>query len=159
SLLPRIRENILENSKHLNAFRLFEIGREIHKQTQGLPEEVPHIAAAIYAREGDGSPGLFELKRLAECLMPDCEVALVSARRFEHPLRAASVHWRGEEVGRLFELHPSLGVEGRAAILDVDLRMLERLDHCEKKYQPLRRFPVSAFDLSVIVPLREPVGE
>ena len=34
SLLPELRANVLENSKHFDAFRIFEIGREIHKQPQ-----------------------------------------------------------------------------------------------------------------------------
>ena len=58
-------------------------------------------AAAIYAREGDGRARLFELKRLAECLMKDCEVTQAAPRAFEHPQRADTVQWRGETVGRL----------------------------------------------------------
>ena len=159
SLLPGIRNNIHDNSRHLAGFRLFEIGREIHPRDGAQPREIPHLAAAVYAREGDGSAGLFDLKRLAECLMPESEVNASSARSFEHPERAATVHWRGQEIGRLFELHPSLGVEGRAAVLDLDLQLVERLDQREIKYQPLRRFPTSAFDLSVVTGMREPVGE
>ena len=158
SLLPGIHKNILENSRRLNSFRLFEIGREIHPSRELLPEEIPHFAAAIYSRDGDGSANLFELKRLAECLMPNCEVRLTAARPFEHPERAAEIIWRDEIIGRLFELHPSLGVEGRAAILDLDLACLQRLDVHEVRYQPLRRFPTSAFDLSVVAPLRDPAG-
>jgi phenylalanyl-tRNA synthetase beta chain len=159
SLLPGIHKNILENSRRLNSFRLFEIGREIHPSRELLPEEIPHFAAAIYTRDGDGSANLFELKRLAECLMPECELRQGAAvRPFEHPERAAEVLWRDENIGRLFELHPSLGVEGRAAILDLDLALIERLDHREVRYQPLRRFPTSAFDLSVVAPLRDPAG-
>ena len=158
SLIPGVWKDILENSKHLASFRLFEIGREIHKKDSGLPDEVPHLAAAIYARD-DGAAGLFELKRLAECVMRDCEARPAQAREFEHPERTADIVWRGETVGRIFELHPSLGVEGRAAILDVDLAAAERLDSGQKKYQPLRRFPVSAFDLSVVTATRQPVGE
>jgi phenylalanyl-tRNA synthetase beta chain len=158
SLLPGIHKNILENSRRLHSFRLFEIGREIHPTREQLPEEIPHFAAGIYSREGDGSANLFELKRLGECLMSGCEVRGSVARPFEHPERAAEVHWRGESVGRLFELHPSLGVEGRAAILDLNLALLLRLDTREVRYQPLGRFPTSAFDLSVIAPLRDPSG-
>ena len=159
SLLPGIRKNILENSRHLTSFRLFEIGREIHPRTGSLPEETPHLVAAIYAREGDGSAGLFELKRLGECLMPGSEANSTRARPFEHPERAASVHWRGEQIGRLFELHPSMGIEGRAALIDLNLQLMERLDQREIKYQQLRRFPTSAFDLSVVAGMREPVGQ
>ncbi len=159
SLLPGIRKNILDNSRRLNSFRLFEIGREIHPRPEGLPEEIPHLAAAMYEREGDGAASLFELKRLAECLMPGCTVRPAAARSFEHPERAAIVAWRGANVGRLFELHPALGVEGRAAVLDLNLAETQRLDSDERRYQPLRRFPTSAFDLSVVADLRQPAGE
>ncbi len=159
SLLPAIRKNIIENSRRFSSFRLFEIGREIHPRNTELPEEIPHFVAAMYEREGDGSALLFELKRLAECLLRDCEARPASARPYEHPERAAAIVQKRQEVGRLFELHPSLGIEGRAAILDLDLAALERLDQGEKRYQPLRRFPTSAFDLSVVAPLREPAGE
>jgi phenylalanyl-tRNA synthetase beta chain len=90
--------------------------------------------------------------------MQQCEVRLSVARPFEHPERAALVMSGGENIGRLFELHPSLGVDGRAAILDLDLAILERLNARDLRYQPLRRFPTSAFDLSVVTGLREPAG-
>jgi phenylalanyl-tRNA synthetase beta chain len=157
SLLPAIRKNVLDNSRHFQAFRFFEIGREIHVRDRELPEEIPHFAAALYTREGDGSASLFELKRLAECLMEGCQTSPATARPFEHPERAAIIAWRGEEVGRLFELHPSLGIKGRAAVLDLDLTKMENLGAGEgRRYKTLRRFPVSAFDLSIVAGLREP---
>jgi phenylalanyl-tRNA synthetase beta chain len=39
------------------------------------------------------------------------------------------------------------------------LALLLRLDTREVRYQPLRRFPTSAFDLSVVAPLRDPSGK
>ncbi len=159
SLLPGIRKNIIENSRRMNSFRLFEVGREIHRRPEGLPDEIPHVAAAMYEREGDGTALLFELKRLAECLMPECEVRGAAARAFEHPERAGVASWRGKDVGRLFEMHPSLGIEGRAVVLDLDLAVMLSLDTEERRYRVLRRFPTSAFDLSVVANLREPAGE
>jgi phenylalanyl-tRNA synthetase beta chain len=61
-------------------------------------------------------------------------------------------------VGRLFELHPTL-LDGRAALLDLDLAAVLKLRPREKKYQPLRRYPVSQFDLSVIAGSRELVAD
>lgn len=157
SLLPAIRKNILDNSRNFQSFRLFEIGKEIHLEKRNLPEEIPHFAAAMYAREGDGSASLFELKRLAECLMDGCQARLAPARPFEHPERAAIITWHGDDVGRLFELHPSLGIKGRAAVLDLDLAKTEKLAVREdRRYRTLRRFPVSAFDLTIVAALREP---
>jgi phenylalanyl-tRNA synthetase beta chain len=159
SLLPAIRRNILDNSRHFQTFRLFEIGREIHSRNRELPEEIPHFVAAMYTREGDGSASLFELKRLAECLMNGCQTRLSEPRPFEHPERAATIAWQGEDVGRLFELHPSLGIEGRAAILNLDLSTMDRLSASqEKRYQALRRFPTSNFDITVQVPRRVTAG-
>ena len=143
SLIPGIYRNLTENSKHFDHFRLFEIGREIHKQASGLPREVPHLVAAIYSKqpnEGD----LFELKRAAECLMPGVEVRPDAARAFEHPARAAEIFWRNERVGRLAELHPSL-LTGRAALLDLDLQLILELRPPQKKVHaaaPLSGEPV-----------------
>jgi phenylalanyl-tRNA synthetase beta chain len=159
SLLPGIRKNILENSKHSESFRLFEIGVEIHQRAEGLPEEIPHLMAAIYDRQGDGVSGLAEIRRTAECLMPGAQASPAEARPFEHPVRTATILWRDETVGRAFELHPSLVESGRAAVLDLDLSVVRELSAGEMKYTPIRRYPSSAFDLSVIAAPRECVGD
>jgi phenylalanyl-tRNA synthetase beta chain len=169
SLLPGVWRNITENAKHRESFRIFEIGLEIHKQVgqasrpvegdDGLPDEVPHLVAAIYDRHGDGVAGLLESKRAAECLMPGAQVCPAAGRPFDHPARAADVLWKGEKTGRLFELHPSLIEAGRAAILDIDLRAVDWLRIAQKRYTPIRRYPTSAFDLSVIAGERELAGK
>jgi len=156
SLLPGIWRNITENAKHKERFRLFEIGLEIHKKQAGtLPDEIPHLAAAIYERSGDGADGLFEIKRAAACLMPGLEAEPAAGAGYEHPARAANLLWKGRPVGRMFELHPRLVETGRAAVLDLDLRAVRALVSAEIKYTPIRRYPSSAFDLSVIAGLRE----
>jgi phenylalanyl-tRNA synthetase beta chain len=58
----------------------------------------------------------------------------------------------------LFEVHPALGVEGRAAVLDLDLIKMQRLDKWERRFQALRRFPPSNFDVTVDTELRTPAG-
>jgi phenylalanyl-tRNA synthetase beta chain len=159
TLAPGIWRAILENAKHFESFRLFEIGQEIHKREGGeLPEEVPHLVAAIYQR-GDDPAFLYELKRAAETLFPGAEVLPAAARMFEHPARTAEVLWRGEAIGRLFEFHPSFIETGRAGVLDINLESTERLQPERVKYRPIRRFPASQFDLSVIVKRRELVGD
>jgi phenylalanyl-tRNA synthetase beta chain len=160
SLLPGLWRNIQENSKHRELFRIFEIGLEIHKREQGLPEEVPHLAAALFARQGDGAAGLDEIRHAAECLMPGAQAQPAAAAPYEHPARAADLFWKGQRVGRVFELHPSLIETGRAAVLDLDLDRVRALAAAaELRYTPIRRYPSSAFDLSVIAGLRDPAGE
>lgn len=145
SLLPGIWKNLRDNARHFDTFRLFEIGREVHPTG-----ETPHFVAALFAKD-DGVAGLMELKRLAECLLPTAIVRPATAtRKFEHPQRAADVLGDGRVVGRLFEFHPRMIEQGRAAVLDLDLRVLMELQAVKVKYQQLRRFPSSDFDLSVI---------
>jgi phenylalanyl-tRNA synthetase beta chain len=158
SLIPGIWKNIIDNARHLDTFRLFEIGREIYPD-----REVPHLAAAVYAKD-DGIASLFELKRLAECLLPGLDAHPVDARPIEHPRRSAEIRCGTTVIGRLFELHPRLVETGRAAVLDLDLSVLETLTRNRRspgsvRYQALRRFPASAFDLSVVAQARALIGE
>lgn len=159
SLVPGIWKNVLDNARHFDAFRLFEIGQEIHKQDAGLPEEIPHLAAAIWSKSGDGRAALFELKRVAQCLAANIEVEASEPLSYEHPARTGRVTIGGKAIGRLFEFHPSFVETGRAAVLDIDLRALERFVSRTQRYTPIRRLPASAFDLSVITELRRPVGQ
>ena len=157
SLVPGVVRNISDNARHFNAFRLFEIGCEIHKRPGALPLEVPHFVAAVYSLEGDGEAGLFECKRLAERLLAGLEVLPAPPRVHEHPSRSWAIHWRGSELGRICELHPEF-CEGRAALVDIDLGLALRLQPGTPRYQALRRFPSSNFDVSVVAGVRELVG-
>jgi phenylalanyl-tRNA synthetase beta chain len=144
SLLPGILKNIEDNARHFDSFRFFEIGNEIHGD-----HETPHFVAVIFSKDTE----LLELKRLAECLLPGVQIEPTTARSYEHPQRAALIG----EVGRLFEFHPRLVENGRAAVLDLNLNLLHR-PH-EVRYRPLRRFPESSFDLSFIVPERTLIAD
>jgi phenylalanyl-tRNA synthetase beta chain len=157
TLVPGIWKNVVENSRFSDDFRLFEIGREIHKQSGELPFESNRIVAAVYHKES-GADGLFELKRLAECIAADVGFRPAESKPYEHPARTAEAVLCGEPVGRLFEFHPSF-VKGRGSVLDLDLDALMRLSPHDKKYRPLQRFPSSSFDLSVVAELRALVGD
>ena len=153
SLLPGIYRNILENARHADTFRIFETGREIH----AAGNEREHMVAAIFAKD-DGRAALLELKRVAECLAPGLSVNPVEAKPWEHPARCAALSWRDEEIGRIGELHPNLLEGGRAALLDIDLGLVQKLSPMAAQYSPVRRYPSSAFDLSVIAGARDLAG-
>ena len=150
SLLPGIWKNINDNARHFDQFRLFEIGRAIHPG-----REVPRFTAALYSKD-EGASGLFELKRLAECLLSGISVRPANeTQSYEHPRRAGDVLHGETHLGRLFEFHPRMFESkmfegGRAAVLDLDLALLMDLQRGPGRFQPLRRFPDSAFDLSVL---------
>jgi phenylalanyl-tRNA synthetase beta chain len=156
TLVPGIWKNIVENSRFSDEFRLFEIGHEVHKRREAPPDEKNHIAAAVYRKEANDE-GLFELKRLAECIVPDVRFRQAPAAGYEHPARSAEAVLRGEVVGRLFEFHPNF-VKGRGSVLDLEIDALMRLGRHEQRYNPARRFPSSAFDLSIVVERKVPAG-
>ena len=152
SLLPGMFQSVLNNVRYQRDFRLFEIGNEIHPQpAPALPNEIPHLTAVLYNAVGEAQD-YFELKRVAECVFAGVRLsAAVEPRAYEHPARAAEMHWRGQVIGRLFELHPALfqadGIEGRAFIFDVDLTLALGLTGRATRYTPLRKYPTSGFDL------------
>jgi phenylalanyl-tRNA synthetase beta chain len=153
SLLPGIWRNVKDNARHFETFRLFEIGNEVFPNG-----EVPHFVSALYAKD-DGVAGLLELKRLAACLLHGCEIRPSNEPKpYEHPQRAADVVLDQAVIGRLFEFHPRMVEAGRAAVLDLDLTLLESLQPETTRYTPLRRFPSSAFDLSVVAASRDLIG-
>lgn len=152
SLLPGVHSNIVENAKHFDEFRIYEIGREIHKGS-GQPKEVVHAMAAIYSRSA--SETLLELKRVAAALAPGVHVVSAQPKSWEHPSRCAELQAGGVTIGRLSELHPTLIESGRAGVLDLNLTALQSLTSDRGRYKPVRRFPTSAFDLSVVTAERE----
>jgi phenylalanyl-tRNA synthetase beta chain len=157
SLLPEVFGNIVSNTRHYREFRLFEIGREIHPQPgPGLPLEITHLVGALYSALGD-ERDFYEMKRVAECVFPGAALRPAGAKAYEHPARAAILVWRGAAVGRLFELNPALlleeGIEGRAILFDVDLDCTLPLASTAFQYSPIRKYPTSGFDLSVVADL------
>jgi phenylalanyl-tRNA synthetase beta chain len=159
SLIPGIHRNVEENRKHFAAFRIFEIGNEIHKQPPEHPLERPMLAAAIYSKD-DGQAALNELKRIASALAAVTFRPVTNARTFEHPARVAEVLHADRVIGRLFEFHPSFVEQGRAAALELDLAVLREIDASRAvRYQPIRRLPSSSFDLSIVVDARALVAD
>src|SRR5689334_7625274 len=158
TLLPGIRRNLADNSRFFADFRLFEIGRVYSKRADGVPVERNQLAAAIYGRETNGA-NLLEMKRVAQYLAAGCNVVPGKGQdKNVHPERSAYVEVGGQRFGYLFELHPALLDRGRAAILYIDLDALQVMPSGRQPYRPLRRFPTSSFDLSIVAGSHELVA-
>lgn len=159
SLLPGVLKNCQDNLRHFDRFRFFEIGREIRKADEegSLPQEVNFLAVCSCSKNASGTESveaqLFELKRIARHLLEGARLEPEAGRPHEHPFRAARIDWHDETIGRLFEIHPDL-LEERGAVLYLNLDQVLRLKTSVTKYTPLRRYPTSSFDLSVVVPHR-----
>jgi len=115
--------------------------------------------AAIYGRETSGA-NLLEMKRVIQYVAAGAKIVPAKAHgKIMHPERAAQVEIGGQRVGDLYELHPGLLDRGRAAILDLDLDALQALPSHRAPYRPLRRFPTSSFDLSIVAPAHTLVAD
>jgi phenylalanyl-tRNA synthetase beta chain len=158
SLLPGLFKNVLTNVRFFPVFRLFEAGSEIH----GESGEVPHIAGVLYNAHGN-EQDFFEMKRAVECIFPAARLTAAEGRAYEHPMRTAEIHWHHGVIGRLFELHPLLlqteSIEGRSVFFDIDLAEAQKIDLESPafRYTPLRKYPTSGFDLSVVTDLKTSV--
>ncbi|HVG90987.1 MAG TPA: phenylalanine--tRNA ligase subunit beta [Alphaproteobacteria bacterium] len=162
ALLPGIRRNLADNSSYFSDFRLFEIGRTYGKSADGSPKERTHLVAAIFSRDGRETNGanLLEMKRALKYVAAGCKIVPAKAHgKLMHPERAAHLEVAGQHVGDLYELHPGLLDRGRAALLDFDLDALQSLPSQRAPYRPLRRFPTSSFDLSIVAPAHTLVGD
>ena len=99
------------------------------------------------------------MKRAAECLMPGAEARPAAAKPYEHPARAAEIALAGH-CGR-----PPLRVAslaGRTAAPPCWIWISPAVQAAapkEQRYTPIRRYPSSAFDLSVVAGARELVGD
>jgi phenylalanyl-tRNA synthetase beta chain len=159
ALLPGIRRNLVDNSRYFTDFRLFEIGRAYSKRADGSPAERTHLMGAIYGRETNGA-NLLEMKRVVQYLVAGYKVVPAKGHgKVMHPERAADIEVGGQRVGDLYELHPGLLDRGRAAIFDLDLDALQALPSQRAPYRPLRRFPTSSFDLSIVAPAHTLVAD
>jgi len=159
ALLPGIRRNLADNSRYFTDFRLFEIGRAYSKGADGAPKERTHLMAGINGRETNGA-NLLEMKRVVQYVAAGAKIVPAKAHnKIMHPERAAHIEFGGQRVGDLYELHPGLLDRGRAAILDIDLDALQALPSQRAPYRPLRRFPTSSFDLSIVAPAHTLVAD
>ncbi len=157
SLLPGILKNIGENAKHFDSFRLFEIGNEIHKG-----HETPHLGRGDFREVMTARRGVAELKRLAECFLPEITPFAVSGARIPRtPAAGRGTPARRSAIGRLFEFHPNMVGPTRTRSGDES----RSRSSCKSRsgravaIQQLRRFPTSAFDITVAAPARTPIGQ
>ncbi len=137
ALLPSLLPAVTENLKHQESVRLFEIAHVFWGNGSGeLPDEPPHVAGIVAGRRHElglyapSSPEMdfWDAKGLVDALSQrlGVELAFVPVHHEAfHPGRAATVTAKGERVGIVGEIHPTLtashGIETRVAGFELDL--------------------------------------
>ncbi|MFH1012470.1 MAG: phenylalanine--tRNA ligase subunit beta [Candidatus Peregrinibacteria bacterium] len=160
SLLPRTLETIANNLRYQDSFRLFELSKVYAKKVKsasgggkGHEENEALIVATVNEnfRELQGVMEHVGLKTVpGECKTTDsC-----------HPGRVADLTWHGQNVGKLYEVHPRIlknfDIKPRVTVAEVDLQKIHdmKMEH-RPKYQELPKFPPVVLDISIAIPKRE----
>jgi len=158
SLIPSTLTTIKQNEGLFPEGRVFEVSRAYFPRENDLPEERPYMLAAVYGRSKDDR--LFrEAKGLIESFLPPTGGKLLFVRgaadKTWHPGRSARVLVGGTEIGTVGEIHPAIakkfGVDGRIAMLYLDLAALSSAYHARLAYEPIPLFPPVLRDLAFIV--------
>lgn len=165
SLLPRLLDFAGENMKFVDdVLSVFEIGHVFHKKSEpkmltlliaskkenGIKQE-PFLLAKAAVKEllaTLNTSGTFSKVKKAEDLM--------------HPGRALSLKLGKNEVGSVYELHPSIiksfGLPARAAVADINLDVLLKESHNERIYREVPDFPSIEYDTTVSLSSKVAVG-
>lgn len=128
-LAPNLVEKTAENLKYFDEVAIFEVGK-IYRIEDGLPEEKRTLAIALSNNSNNPLEELHAIfKKGLESLNIEIEVTEVVLNEREqllfHPKRFFKLIHKGQEVGKLAEVHPRIlnkfGVEKRVAILEINL--------------------------------------
>ncbi len=156
SLLPSLIQVVIENQERARSQRLFEIAHEYHPRTGDLPEERLRLAGAVLAEDRAWR----EAKGLVEHLLQELHVPKIRFTRLEedghwHPGRSLEIWSASTRLGVVGELHPrfadQLKIEGRLALIDIDLPSLISVASTNPTYVPLPTYPDVRRDLALLV--------
>jgi phenylalanyl-tRNA synthetase beta chain len=154
--------------------RCFEVARVFRASAAGgLPEEpmeaagvlAPAEAPTLWARER--APVFFEAKGVAERLLGELGISARfrggASEPFLHPGAAGEYRIGRHPVLVLGELHPEVQarfeLEGRVAVLWVDIDALDAAERKPARLRELSRFPKLERDLAVLLASDAPAGE
>lgn len=169
TLVPHIVADVAKNRRNFESIRLFELGKAIYKAdpaSRELPTETPRLCGAI-AKQGDEAPFFAAKGAVGELLdvlgYPKWRLerpALVPG--WAHPGRVAEVFVGERSLGLIGELHPRVAdaheLTLRVALFDLNVLSLFELPPPERSFTPLRRFPVNAIELTVVMDKRQSVA-
>lgn len=166
SMVPSMLEACALNSKNMNKFRFFEIGRTYHKDEKTFAKESSELAIVFFDKEK--SPYM-ELLNTVEGLINALNIpgdicekhpkfkneVLSEDWSGAHPFEFLNIRIMGKMKGVVSSIHPialrSFKIKGNVAMAILDLTSIEQSEQKDKtKYTPLAKFPSSNFDCTVV---------
>lgn len=147
--------------------RLYELGNiYLPKQTPvtELPEERMQFTLGMYG-EGD----FYTMKGVVEELFDKlgmhekAEYDPSDKKSFLHPGRQADIVYRGNVIGYLGEIHPTVAanyaIKERVYVAVLDMPYVVEYASFDRKYRGIAKFPAVTRDLSMVVPKEVLAGD
>jgi len=155
SLRPGLLRTVRYNQSHrAQRIMLFETGHVYPPGKGTLPDEAEHLGVVIAG--GDAAAALAVWSAVSDALSVGAQLDQSRVPAGLHPTRSATLARGKREIGRVGEVDPEvldrLGIEGRVAILELDLSVL--LNELPKPQQArmINRLPSSDLDLAFVLP-------
>lgn len=148
SLLPNMLKALKTTLKHQASPKLYEIGRTYKEIGKYMPLEEKWIL-------GLTTGSFFEAKGAAETFLE--KFGAINPKTAEsrnhppyaHPQKTATILVKGQEIGKIYEIHPEIA---QASVFEINFTALVASGQREHKYLSLPRFPSLELDVSVVLP-------
>ncbi|MFH0987743.1 MAG: phenylalanine--tRNA ligase subunit beta, partial [Parcubacteria group bacterium] len=167
SLLPNLFNNIVDNLRYFDSFKLFEVGKifidnakgDIVGNVEGLRLPQQDLMAAGVIVSAEGKDIFYGAKGSLETLFAKLNLPLTFGKpetmdAWCHPEQCLSVSIGKKVVGYIATLHPSagagLGIKSPVGIWEIDLNKIVEHFPSAKKYHPLPKFPAVELDISIV---------
>ena len=163
TVLPSMCEVLARNYNLRNPeASLFELGTEYLPTEEGkLPYEPDRLSIGIYG----GGADFYSLKGIVEEIFDSIGIDGVEYEAADqncgfdevsmfHPGRVAAASVNGEKIAIFGEMHPEIaegyGIGTRVYCAKINVDVLLKLDHSERVYKPLPKYPAATRDISLI---------
>ena len=153
SLLPYLLNNAARNIRQSEGVRSFELQKTFKKQDKDILEE--ESCVGVVAEES----GALKAKGVAEDVLKNLGIKInfqeVTDLSYGHPGRSLNIELKGEIIGSVYELKPSLRrnfelPEG-TAIFELNIAKLSEKKSSNVQYQKISKFPRITLDVNVVV--------
>lgn len=168
SIIPHLLEVTTYNVARRNdSVALYEVSSVfLGEEDDGLPKEVAHVAAAITGnwiehpwQQETKKVDFFVMKGIVEGLLN--KLGLLQDVTFEkaaingmHPGRTANVYYKGERIGMLGQLHPTVQKDRdlkETYVMEMNLDAILAFAGAPLQYTSVPRFPAISRDIALVV--------
>ena len=158
-LIPHILKNIVDNSRHLDKFKLFEVGTTYIPMPNSIALQRLHLCAALRVDSAISDINFYKVRDTAVELISRLGRNVVvkpslNIPEYAYPSRCADLVDGSEVLAQIFNLHPavaqSMGITGDVVIMEVALQSVIEGSKLQFNFTPLSKYPTVPFDVGVV---------